>query len=80
MFFLVGASGVGLAATQLLKKLTNNKKIFVTVGSEEKSKICMNVGADVAFNYNQVCFCSISVVFFFFFNLNLCVVFPFFYV
>jgi len=46
-----GASGVGCAAIQLAKA----KGCFVvtTIGSEEKAKACINLGADVAINYRN---------------------------
>lgn len=40
-----GASGVGTAAIQLLKQSGN--PVFVTVGSDEKLKSCVELGADI---------------------------------
>jgi NADPH:quinone reductase-like Zn-dependent oxidoreductase len=49
-----GASGVGVAATQLLKSsLTKNERLFVTVSSEEKANFCRKIGADVAVIYKK---------------------------
>mmetsp|Transcript_43012 Transcript_43012/g.69075 ORF Transcript_43012/g.69075 Transcript_43012/m.69075 type:complete len:289 (-) Transcript_43012:1532-2398(-) len=45
-----GASGVGIAAIQLLKRLNVNK-IIVTAGSQEKIDFCKSLGAHTGFNY-----------------------------
>ena len=49
--FLVhgGSSGIGLTAIQLAKAF--GAKVFCTVGSEDKVKACIKVGASVAINY-----------------------------
>jgi putative PIG3 family NAD(P)H quinone oxidoreductase len=44
-----GASGIGTTAIQLAKSL--GAKVLVTVGSEEKAKRCVELGADAAINY-----------------------------
>ena len=46
-----GASGVGLAASQLAKALWKGTKVIVTAGSEEKISICKKNGADFGINY-----------------------------
>lgn len=45
-----GASGVGTAAIQLAKQLTN-AKVIVTAGSQEKLDFCLRLGADYGINY-----------------------------
>lgn len=50
-----GASGVGTAAIQLAKKLSN-AQVIVTAGSQEKLDFCRNLGADVLINYKQQSF------------------------
>lgn len=49
--FLVhgGSSGIGITAIQLAKAF--GAKVFVTVGSDEKAKACIALGADIAINY-----------------------------
>ncbi|GMA55012.1 hypothetical protein GCM10025857_63690 [Alicyclobacillus contaminans] len=47
-----GASGVGTAAIQMAKKLSN-AKIIVTAGSQEKLDFCRQLGADITINYKQ---------------------------
>lgn len=49
--FLVhgGSSGIGITAIQLTKAF--GAKVFVTVGSDEKAKACISLGADIAINY-----------------------------
>lgn len=47
-----GASGVGQAAIQVAK-IGGASKVIVTAGSDEKCKICKNLGADVAVNYRK---------------------------
>ena len=44
-----GSSGIGITAIQLAKAF--GAKVFVTVGSTEKAKACISLGADVAVNY-----------------------------
>lgn len=46
-----GGSGVGTAATSLLKEA--GVKVIVTAGSEEKCQACLDHGADVAINYRD---------------------------
>ncbi|MEW6984490.1 NAD(P)H-quinone oxidoreductase [Colwelliaceae bacterium 6471] len=46
-----GASGVGTAAIQLAKSMGCN--VVVTVGSNEKAKACLLLGADAVINYNE---------------------------
>lgn len=46
-----GASGVGTAAIQLVKKLTNAQ--VITTSSSKKTAICLNYGADVAIDYTS---------------------------
>lgn len=49
-----GASGVGSAAIQLAKQ--RNCHVTVTVGNTEKVEACLDLGADIALNYNEVDF------------------------
>jgi NADPH2:quinone reductase len=51
--FLVhgGASGIGTTAIQLIKHYGST--VYTTVGSEEKARVCRELGADVAVNYRQ---------------------------
>jgi len=51
-----GASGVGTAAIQLAK--AKGCYVVVTVGSEKKREICLNLGADIALNYKNTDFVS----------------------
>ena len=44
-----GSSGIGITAIQLAKAF--GAKVFATVGSAEKAKSCIELGADVAVNY-----------------------------
>jgi putative PIG3 family NAD(P)H quinone oxidoreductase len=46
-----GGSGIGTAAIQLVKAAGGS--IVVTAGSEEKCARCLDLGADVAVNYNE---------------------------
>ncbi|HEY6043521.1 MAG TPA: NAD(P)H-quinone oxidoreductase [Nitrosospira sp.] len=46
-----GASGIGTTATMLAKAF--GATVFVTVGSEEKRKACLALGADLAINYHS---------------------------
>ncbi|PWN86800.1 NADPH2:quinone reductase, partial [Acaromyces ingoldii] len=48
-----GASGVGLAAIQLVR-LLGAAKVYVTAGSAEKCALCERLGADLAINYKEV--------------------------
>ncbi|WP_163538627.1 NAD(P)H-quinone oxidoreductase [Gracilibacillus sp. YIM 98692] len=50
-----GASGVGTAAIQLAKRLSD-AKVIVTAGSERKLEFCRQLGADIAINYKKVSF------------------------
>ncbi|MCK1993270.1 NAD(P)H-quinone oxidoreductase [Peribacillus muralis] len=50
-----GGSGVGTAAIQLAKKLTN-AKIITTAGSKEKLDFCRSLGADICINYKEQSF------------------------
>ncbi len=45
------AGGAGSAAVQLAKSL--GARVFATVGSEDKRKLCEELGADVVVNYSQ---------------------------
>jgi NADPH2:quinone reductase len=47
-----GTSGVGLAATQLAKKL-RRARVFATVGSADKRAASLAAGADAVFDYKQ---------------------------
>ncbi|MEW9675345.1 NAD(P)H-quinone oxidoreductase [Lentibacillus sp. L22] len=47
-----GGSGVGTAAIQLTKQLTN-AKVITTAGSKEKLDYCRSLGADVGINYRE---------------------------
>ena len=44
-----GSSGIGITAIQIAK--AKGAKVFVTVGSEEKGKACLQLGADRYINY-----------------------------
>jgi len=46
-----GASGIGTTATMLAKAF--GATVIVTVGSEEKRKACLALGADLAINYHS---------------------------
>ncbi len=46
-----GGSGIGTAATQLVKHAGGN--LIVTAGSDEKCERCLALGADVAVNYRS---------------------------
>ena len=50
-----GGSGVGTAAIQLAKQLTN-AKIMTTAGSEDKLNFCRSLGADICINYKEQSF------------------------
>jgi tumor protein p53-inducible protein 3 len=49
-----GASGVGTAAIQLLR--TTGNPVIVTAGSAEKCAACMEIGANLAINYQEADF------------------------
>jgi putative PIG3 family NAD(P)H quinone oxidoreductase len=46
-----GSGGVGTAAIQLAKSA--GARVFVTAGSEDRCRACLELGADAAFNYRQ---------------------------
>jgi len=46
-----GSSGIGTTAIQLAKAF--NAKVFVTAGSAEKCRRCLQLGADAAINYHD---------------------------
>ncbi len=46
-----GSSGIGVTAIQIAKAL--GAKVLVTVGSADKAKACLALGADVAINYRE---------------------------
>ncbi len=50
-----GASGVGTAAIQLAKHVSN-AKVIVTAGSKRKLDFCRNLGADILINYKEQSF------------------------
>jgi NADPH2:quinone reductase len=45
-----GTSGVGMAAIQLARHL-RGARVFATAGSEDKCRVCLELGAEAAFNY-----------------------------
>ena len=49
-----GASGIGVAAILLAKAF--GAKVLVTVGSDEKARVCQALGADLAINYHATDF------------------------
>ena len=51
--FLVhgGSSGIGITAIQIAKAI--DAKVFVTAGSDEKCKACIELGADKCVNYKK---------------------------
>ena len=51
------AGGSGSAAIQLAKHV--GARIFATAGTDEKVKLCRELGADVAINYNDVDFAPV---------------------
>ncbi|HWZ35982.1 MAG TPA: NAD(P)H-quinone oxidoreductase [Mucilaginibacter sp.] len=51
-----GSSGIGVAAIQMAKAL--GSKVYVTVGSDEKSVFCVSLGADEGINYHTKDFVS----------------------
>ncbi len=46
-----GSSGIGTTAIQLC--IHFGAKVFVTAGSDEKCRFCLELGADAAFNYKK---------------------------
>jgi NADPH2:quinone reductase len=46
-----GASGIGTAAIQLAKAF--GARVLTTVGSDDKARDCLRLGADLAINYRQ---------------------------
>ncbi|QNK63482.1 NAD(P)H-quinone oxidoreductase [Pedobacter sp. PAMC26386] len=46
-----GSSGIGITAIQLAKYI--GAKVVVTVGSEDKGRYCMDIGADSYINYRE---------------------------
>src|SRR5690554_3455871 len=46
-----GSSGIGVAAIQMIKALGG--KVYVTAGSDTKCRVCEELGADKAINYNE---------------------------
>jgi putative PIG3 family NAD(P)H quinone oxidoreductase len=46
-----GTSGIGTSAIRIAKALGN--RIYVTAGSDEKCRRCLELGADAAINYRQ---------------------------
>ncbi|CAM5199689.1 Putative PIG3 family NAD(P)H quinone oxidoreductase OS=Castellaniella defragrans OX=75697 GN=HNR28_000942 PE=4 SV=1 [Castellaniella defragrans] len=46
-----GSSGIGLTAIQLAR--AHGARVFATVGSAEKVRACLKLGADVAINYRE---------------------------
>jgi NADPH:quinone reductase-like Zn-dependent oxidoreductase len=46
-----GSGGVGTAAIQLAKSA--GARVFVTAGSEDRCRACLELGADAAFNHRQ---------------------------
>ena len=49
-----GSSGIGTTAIQLAKAF--GATVFTTAGNEEKCRICRELGADLAINYNEADF------------------------
>lgn len=52
VLFHAGASGVGLAGIQLAR-LLGARRVFATAGTDEKVAVCVQTGADAAFNYKS---------------------------
>jgi NADPH2:quinone reductase len=52
-----GSSGIGTTAIQLTKAF--GARVIVTAGSDEKCKVCLELGADRAINYNDEDFVGI---------------------
>jgi NADPH2:quinone reductase len=57
--FLVhgGASGIGTTAIQIASAL--GARVFTTVGSDEKVRVCQELGAEVAINYHNADFVDV---------------------
>src|SRR5674476_1417814 len=49
-----GTSGIGTTATQLARAL--GATVFATAGSEEKCRVCVELGAERAINYRELDF------------------------
>jgi len=47
-----GTSGVGMAAIQIAKQLRQSR-VLATAGTEEKCKVCLDIGADCSINYRE---------------------------
>ncbi|PRP87127.1 NADPH:quinone reductase-like protein [Planoprotostelium fungivorum] len=47
-----GASGVGLAATQVVKAFKDTK-VVITAGTDDKIEFCKKIGADLGLNYKK---------------------------
>jgi NADPH2:quinone reductase len=45
-----GTSGVGMAAIQIARRL-RNARVFATAGTDEKCRVCLEIGAEAAVNY-----------------------------
>jgi NADPH2:quinone reductase len=52
-----GSSGIGVAGIQMAKAL--GSKVYVTAGSDEKCRVCKQLGADVAINYKTADFVTV---------------------
>lgn len=46
-----GSGGIGITAIQLAKTFAKN--VYVTAGTDDKCKKCIDLGADIAINYNE---------------------------
>jgi len=46
-----GSSGIGVNCIQMIKALGGN--VYVTAGTDEKCKYCLELGADIAINYKK---------------------------
>lgn len=44
-----GSSGIGVSGIQMIKAMGG--KVYITAGTAEKCKACINLGADIAINY-----------------------------
>lgn len=53
-----GSSGIGVAAVQLATAL--GARVWVTVGTDDKAKACVDLGAIAAFNYREQDFVSLG--------------------
>ena len=51
-----GSGGVGTAAVQLAR--CAGARVFVTAGSEDRCRACLDLGAEAAFNYREIDFLS----------------------